>query len=56
MKKIETAESITIHWYSANWNMSRKGYVFLNTKHIKNPLLKGNEVLRKILVISKNKL
>lgn len=40
MKKIETAESITIHCYSANWNMSRKGYVF-NTKHIKNPLLKG---------------
>lgn len=37
---VETANSITIHWYSQNWNMSCKGYIFLNTKHIKNPFYK----------------
>lgn len=35
---IDKIESYTIHWYSKNWGMSRKGYVFLNTKHIKSPI------------------
>lgn len=33
-------ESYTIHWFNANWNISRQGYVFITTKHIKNPILK----------------
>lgn len=36
--KVEKEDSITIHWYTGTWNLSREGYVFLNTKHIKKPL------------------
>lgn len=45
--KVEDDTSYTIHWYTQNWNMSRKGYVFINTKHIKNPMLKGATIIRK---------
>lgn len=38
--KVDQKETYTIHWYSKNWNMSRKGYVFLHTKHITNPVWK----------------
>ncbi len=44
---IENSETYSIHWYTANWNMSRRGYVFLNTKHIKSPVKKFAEKLRK---------
>lgn len=37
-KTVETEETYSIHWYTANWNMSLRGYVFINTKHIKNPI------------------
>lgn len=30
---VENDKTYTIHWFNANWGMSRKGYVFLNTKH-----------------------
>lgn len=33
---VEQSETYSIHWYTQNWNMSRKGYVFIYTKHIKN--------------------
>lgn len=45
--KVETEDSYTIHWYTQNWNMNRKGYVFINTKHIKNPMKKALEIIRK---------
>lgn len=45
--KVEDDKSYTIHWYTQNWNMSRKGYVFINTKHIKNPIKYIVEILRK---------
>lgn len=35
---VELANTYSIHWFTANWNMSRKGYIFLTTKHIKNPI------------------
>lgn len=41
-----TSSTYTIHWYSANWGMSRKGYVFLNTKQYKNGI-KICQVIRK---------
>lgn len=44
---VEKEESYTIHWYSKNWGMSRKGYVFLNTKHIKSSIKCVYEKLRK---------
>lgn len=44
---VERRESYTIHWYSKNWGMSRKGYVFLNTKHIKLPVKHAIAKLRK---------
>lgn len=44
---IEKVQSYTIHWYSKNWGMSRKGYVFLNTKHIKSPVKGAFAKLRK---------
>ena len=47
--KIETKDTYAIHWYTQNWNMSRKGYVFINTKHIKNPVRRFVAVLKKNL-------
>lgn len=37
---IESKNTYSIHWYTQNWNMSRKGYIFIHTKHIKNPIKK----------------
>lgn len=39
-------QTYTIHWFNANWGMSRKGYVFLNTKHYKG-IRKLIEIIRK---------
>lgn len=47
--KVEDIKSYTIHWYTQNWNMSRRGYVFINTKHIKNVMLKSVIMIRKNL-------
>ena len=47
--KVEDDKSYTIHWYTQNWNMSRRGYVFITTKHIKNPVLKNATIIRKNL-------
>jgi mannosyltransferase OCH1-like enzyme len=44
---IEKPDTYAIHWYNANWGMSRKGYVFLNTKHYKNPVVKIFQIIRK---------
>ena len=49
VNKIETKDTYAIHWYTQNWNMSRKGYVFINTKHIKNPVRRFVAVLKKNL-------
>ena len=45
--KVETKDTYTIHWFNANWGMTRKGYVFLQTKHFKNPVIKLYQVIRK---------
>ena len=45
----QTSNTYAIHWYSGNWNMSRKGYVFSNTKHIHNPFVKFFASLRKTI-------
>lgn len=37
-KMIEKENTYSNHWYTQYWNMSRKGYVFLTSKHIKMPL------------------
>jgi mannosyltransferase OCH1-like enzyme len=42
-----TSETYTIHWYNANWGMTRKGYVFLNTKQYENKFNKKYQILRK---------
>ena len=44
---VDTEETYAIHWYTQNWNMSRKGYVFMHTKHVRNPLKKGALIIRK---------
>lgn len=44
---IDTSNTICIHWYNASWGMTRKGYVFLQTKHFKNPVVKFYQILRK---------
>lgn len=46
---VEDEETYSIHWYTQNWNMSRKGYVFIHTKHIRNPIKKGITSIRKNL-------
>ncbi|MDD3225144.1 MAG: hypothetical protein PHX70_10685, partial [Clostridium sp.] len=47
-KLIGSQNTVCIHWYNADWGMSRKGYVFLNTKHIKN------RIIRLLMIIKKN--
>ena len=43
---VQTEDTYTIHWFNANWGMTRKGYVFLNTKQFSG-LKKVIEILRK---------
>lgn len=43
---VQTDVTYTIHWFNANWGMTRKGYVFLNTKQYFG-LRKIIEVVRK---------
>lgn len=45
-KLVESNETYTIHWFNANWGMTRRGYVFLNTKHYTG-IRKCFEILRK---------
>lgn len=44
--QVQTDETYTIHWFNANWGMTRKGYVFLNTKHFSG-IRKYIEIFRK---------
>ena len=44
---IEKEKTYTIHWYTGDWNISREAYVFMHTKHIKNPIIKFLEVIKK---------
>lgn len=44
---VEVGSTVAIHWYAADWNMSRKGYVFLNTKHIKSPVIRSAAKVKK---------
>lgn len=37
-RAVETSNTYSIHWYTQNWNMSLKGYIFIKTKHIRNPI------------------
>lgn len=46
---VEKAESYAVHWYSRDWNLSRKGYVFIGTKHIRSPFRRAAAKLRKNL-------
>lgn len=46
---VDSENTVCIHWYSGNWGLSRKGSVFLNTKHIKNPVVKAFMMIRKSL-------
>ena len=40
-------DTITIHWYNTDWGLTRKGYVFLNTKYEKRPVIKQLLQIRK---------
>ena len=52
---VEELDTYSIHWYTQNWNMNKKGYVFINTKHIKSPIKKGVCALKKNLGYLKRK-
>lgn len=44
---VEGNFTAAVHWYAADWNMSRRGYVFLNTKHIKSPVIRSLAKVKK---------
>ncbi|WP_140445390.1 MULTISPECIES: glycosyltransferase family 32 protein [unclassified Bifidobacterium] len=46
---VESDRTISIHWYSLNWNLSLRGYVFATTKHIKNPFIRLVVSLKKAI-------
>lgn len=50
----DSVDSYTIHWFNSNWGMSRKGYVFLQTKHYKG-IRKYYEIIRKNMGYLKRK-
>lgn len=52
---VEKEETYSIHWYTQEWNMNRKGYVFINTKHIKSPARKIAVTCRKNIGFIKKK-
>jgi len=52
---VETDNTYSIHWYSKNWNMTRQGYVFLNTKHYMSRVEKVYQIIRKNLGYCKRK-
>ena len=53
--KVEKENTYAIHWYTKDWNMSRKGYIFIHTKHIKNPIKKFIESCKKSIGYYRNK-
>lgn len=46
---VEDKDSYTIHWFNANWNLSRKGYIFITTKYINNPILRSLVKIKRYL-------
>lgn len=42
-------DTYSMHWYSGNWNETLASYLFLNTKHIENPLLRHLSRARKTI-------
>lgn len=46
----------TIHWFNASWNKKRQVYTFLETKHIKNPIMRNIIIVKKILGYYKRKI
>lgn len=46
VERVGSDDTYTIHWFNANWGMTRKGYVFLNTKQYSG-VKKAVEVMRK---------
>ena len=46
VERVGSDDTYTIHWFNANWGMTRKGYVFLNTKQYSGAK-KAVEVMRK---------
>lgn len=44
---VDKNNTYCIHWYTADWNMSKKGYVFLNTKHLRPGVKKILVTIRK---------
>ena len=55
-EQVETPETYCIHWYTKNWNISRRGYIFMHTKHIKNPFIKAIVILKKNIGYIRKKL
>ena len=51
---VETNDTCAIHWYTGNWGMTRKGYVYLNTKHLSGGK-KIYQTIRKTIGYYRNK-
>lgn len=54
VKKIND-KTYAIHRYSANWGLSLKGYLFITTKTIKNPLKRNLIKIKRIIGYMKRK-
>ena len=51
-----TKNTYSVHWYAGSWTESKQVSLFLQTKHIKNPLLKNIIKLKKIMGYYKRKI
>lgn len=52
---VEEKNTYSIHWYTNNWNLTRKAYIFLNTKHLRFSIHKIIQIIRKSIGYSKMK-
>lgn len=46
----------TIHWYNSNWGMSLRGYLFITTKFVHNPVFKVVVIIKRTLGYIRRKL
>lgn len=52
---VEENNTYSIHWYTNNWNLTRRAYIFLNTKHLRFSIYKILQIIRKSIGYSKMK-
>lgn len=46
---VENPNTYAIHWYKKDWGLTPRGYMFISTKYIKNPVLRNILKIRRYI-------